>query len=305
MEVGLKELKLNIPIGHILIEGVITLLIFIILINCLTILFDKNSFAEDKCTWVECKGYAVVENITPEQARELAKRRAQAQCIANVTGIDISSINVIKDFEFEAKLIKSFSKGVILKEEVLSWDEEKDKDRPGSSFLTLNYRACVRKLEGENDPYFNVKLEMRENTYVEGDEAVLKIYPSQNCYLTIFNITAENKVNILYPDRKYFKDNFLKGEKYFEFPPEKLRKQGWKLRVRTLPGQKENTEIIWVVATKKKIDFYNLLCKKKEGRGFCDEKNFSPTLDDLLLVLSNIPLSEKSEDIEVYVVRKK
>ena len=284
---------------------IIFFLVFFIMFYCLTIHNDSLSFAKEECIWTESKGYAFVDDITPEQGRELAKRRAQAEAIAKVAGIEVISSAVIKDFEFEADLIKSLSKGVILKEEIINWELEKDKERPGSSLLTLNYRACVKKIEGEEDPYFNVRLQMKENTFVDGDETYFKINCTKDCYVTIFNITAENKVNILYPDRKHFKDNFLEGGKIFEFPPKNLRERGLKLRVRTLLGQKENTEIIWVVATKEKFDFYNSLCKKKEGRGFCEEKDFQSTLEDLLLVLSKIPMSQKSEDMEVYVVRKR
>lgn len=299
MHFHLRDLRLIFQKSEKMKTRIIILVFFAILV------FQNLTFAKDECSWVESKGYAVLENITPEQARELAKRRAQAEAIAKATGIEIKSVSIVKDFELEAELIKSFSKGVILKEEIIKWEEEKDKERPGSSFLTLHYRGCVKKIEGEQDPYFNVKLQMKENTYVEGDETYFKINCTKDCYITVFNITAENNVLILFPDGKYFKDNFLKENEDFEFPPKQLRDFGLKLRVKTLPKQKESTEIIWVVATKEKFDFYNLLCKKKEGRGFCEEKDFSPTLQDLISALSDIPLNQKSEDIEVYVVSKR
>ena len=67
---------------------------------------------------------------------------------------------------------------------------------------------------------------------------VIKVTPTRDCYITIFNILEDERVLILIPNR-YKAANFIKAAETFIFPDEEDKKRGIELKVHALGGKKQ------------------------------------------------------------------
>lgn len=100
--------------------------------------------------------------------------------------------------------------GRIVEEEEPIWAPvENVQFRPGEPPIPLysvTLRAKVQKEEGEADPSFQVFLKLNDGkvTFLEGEEMVLHITPTQDCYITVFNVLSDNTVLVLFsPSRTH------------------------------------------------------------------------------------------------------
>src|SRR3972149_5196415 len=74
------------------------------------------------CQWVETDGEAVVENITPDETKQLALNRARNKAIENVSGINVSGNTLVKDYSLITDFIRVIGSGHILEEKILGWE---------------------------------------------------------------------------------------------------------------------------------------------------------------------------------------
>src|SRR3989338_2346350 len=88
----------------------------------LCVLCGKLVFASD-CNWVESTGEAVVENITPDEARQLAINRARISAIESKTGVRVHGGTLVKDYQLLADMVKTLSQGYIIGEKVIKWEQ--------------------------------------------------------------------------------------------------------------------------------------------------------------------------------------
>src|SRR3989338_8013403 len=85
-------------------------------------LCGKLVFAFD-CNWVEAAGEAVVENITPDEARQLAINRARISAIESKTGVRVHGGTLVKDYQLLADMVQTLSQGYIIGEKVIKWEQ--------------------------------------------------------------------------------------------------------------------------------------------------------------------------------------
>ena len=200
--------------------------------------------------WYEATAYVEYhEDITKAQAKEKAISRALKKIIESYSGVEVSSTslsilaetNLEMDLDHFSQLTSTMSSGMILEKEIL------EGKLIGSDFYTVTLKAKVGKLEGENDPLFKLEADLNRESYQEGDEMIINISSSKDCYVYVFNILSDETVSALLPNQ-YLEENYLAKGNSIRVPPEKGKIT--KFRVDLPEGKSQATEMILVLGIK-------------------------------------------------------
>jgi len=198
-----------------------------------------------------------IENITPEQAKEMAIQRACQMAIEQFSGIEVTgrtsliqaeSNNEITMDHF-SKLTNQISNGIILEKEII---EETNITENNLFYKQVTIKLKVSKQKGKADPFFSLSANLNKSYFQNGEELILNVTPTKDCYLTILNIMSDENVATVFPNQ-YRKGNLVKANELFELPNENDKKLGIKFKVHLLQDKTEDTEIIKIIATKEPV----------------------------------------------------
>lgn len=240
---------------------------------------------------VEASGEAIIEQLTPEEARQMALRKARSKGIEKALGVEVASHTLVRDFTLMADFIQTLSRGYILEEKVVRWDQlsyQEAPDKPPLTTYKVTLQMKIVPVQGKRDPYFKLRVTLNKGLFLEGEEAIIKITPTKDCYLTILNLTSKDQFNLLFPNA-HQKNNFIKGGTKFIFPG-----STFSLSMAPYPGHKRDVEAFVIIGAKEPINLKMLLGKEQDI-----------SLSDLYHVLLDIPMYEWKEKILPYEVRKR
>lgn len=251
--------------------------------------------------WIEVRGEADLASYALPAAAQKALENARRAAVEQVCGVNLQTSSLTQEFILKGDMVSAASYGKVVKEEILEWKtltvQKEAADIP-SIILQVRMKALVEREAGQSDPAFKVKLDLNRSIYQSGEEMIIKARATQDCYLTVLNVTSQNEVIVLFPN-KIHSNNFIKAGEDFVFPSGKDNALGIHLNVSVPPGEKECSEIIWVIASKDSIDFAGEI--EIEG-----DYGFLPTLKTALETLNrwlvNIPLDRRTEAKSLYRV---
>ena len=198
-----------------------------------------------------------IENITPEQAKEMAIKRACQMAIEQFSGIEVTGRTALIQVESNdeitmdhfSKLTNQISNGVILNKEII---EEENVTENNRIYKRITTKIKVGNQSGEADPFFSLSANLNKIYFQNDEELILNVTPTKDCYLTILNIMSDENVATVFPNQ-YRKENFVKANELFELSNENDKKLGIKFKVHLLPDKTEDTEIIKIIATKEPV----------------------------------------------------
>jgi len=198
-----------------------------------------------------------IENITPEQAKETAIKKACQMTIEQFSGIEVTGRTTLIQAELNeeitmdhfSKLTTQISNGIILEKIII---KEKNIVESNKIYKQVTVKLKVGKQKGVADPFFSLKANLNKSYYQNNEELILNVTPSKDCYLTILNVMSDENVVTVFPN-KYRIDNFVKANELFELPNKVDKKLGINFKVQLLPNKIEDTEIIKVIATKEPV----------------------------------------------------
>ena len=286
----------------------------------LCVLCGKLVFASD-CNWVESTGEAVVENITPDEARQLAINRARISAIESKTGVRVHGSTMVKNYQLLADMVHTLSQGYIIEEKLIKWEQGSvpliplNKGGEGVVLPLTTYKvfisACVAGV-GDKDPYFKIDAKLNKPVFIEGDEAIITVKTSRDAYLHIFNLTADDRISPIAPSTT-LPIIPVKANKEFKFPPE-----GFGLLMSVIKDKKRSSECFIIVATKEPYDFMGLanspLTKGDRGLSISsplagegrvrgeDVRGETMTVPEFYRNIIKIPSNAKAEEMLVYEV---
>ncbi|MBC8527513.1 MAG: DUF4384 domain-containing protein [Candidatus Cloacimonetes bacterium] len=248
--------------------------------------------------WFEVTASTIIENITPEEAKEKAIKNACKKAIEYYSGILVNSRTLKITSESNNKilidhfsqLVNLTSQAIILEKEILSESITTD-GNVLKKIVTLKVKVSEQKME--RDPYFNLDAELNKDYFKEGEKLGLSIIPTKDCYLSIFCLYSNETVAMLLPN-EYREDNFAKANKAFKFPDEK---DVFSLPLGLLPDKNEDSETIIIIATKGEISFPSF-------KTFSTYNTFESSLKELMYQLSKIPRNEMEEvNLQYYIYK--
>jgi hypothetical protein len=220
---------------------------------------------------VESTGHCYSTEVTPEEGWRRALQDAEANAIRTVLGITVSGhtfqlTSESTKGERPTDYLSTFSElnttttsGRVIAEHIDTSYLSTEGNLP---VYNVKIRATVARDKGEPDPGFQVEIHLDKDVYYDrgeidrNDAVKFSVSASQDCYLYIFDIMANDSVMLLMPN-VYFADDFYSGADGTEGFARKLAKLPYDLRVGLPPKKDLTTEMIYVVALKKKIDFHS------------------------------------------------
>ncbi|MFH1009472.1 MAG: DUF4384 domain-containing protein [Candidatus Latescibacterota bacterium] len=265
--------------------------------------------------WVEAIGDAYLIHITPEEAKRQALENARAEAIRYAAGVQVGSVTYDRQVSLSgsaadreeiresfATVSEQTSAGKIVEEKPPRWRTYTIND-PKSSLPIMVYRAYlgakVAAEKGELDPDFAMTVKLNKDSFRDGDEMSMRIQASKDCYLTVLNLAANDTVYVLLP-HAYRNDPFISGGQAVEVPNAEERAIGIRYRVHMSEGRDTDTEVIKVIATKKRYEFGKGL---ERAGGFSIVPTPRGALIELQRWLVRIPRHERAEAMAIYDIR--
>ncbi|RKX57092.1 MAG: hypothetical protein DRP29_08825 [Thermodesulfobacteriota bacterium] len=216
-------------------KKLITVLIFF------TFLFN-GSLLQAKIVKVKGEAEVRIAGITPEEGWIIAKRRARANAVEKACGIKIVSSTVVKEGSLIGEYLAAFSKGFIIKEKIVEQKTDWIKNTiPPIPVYKIVIEAEVAIPENRNLRLF--KAELNKYSFIDGEEAQIIITPLNNAYIGIFNITAEDKIVMLYPNPYMPYEMITPGKKYIFPDPDTFVR----LKIKTIKNHKKDTEAFFII----------------------------------------------------------
>ena len=269
----------------------------------LCVILTASLFAQGDDKWVSCSGEAAVQNITNEEAQVLALRRARLDAIEKVCGVSLKSESLVKDFRMVSDFVHAISYGHIVEEKDIRWETEtlppETPAAPPVILVRVRMLAVVIPEQGKSDPAFKVDLKLNRTVFQAGDEVILQVKPTKDCYITVVNLAANDSVYMLFPNQ-FQLDNLVSANRTIGIPTREAREKGLHIHVAPLAGHKKDTELVRVIATRQKI---HLLEEADVSGGFGSIGTPKLAVTKLARLISEIPMSERAEAMASYTVQ--
>lgn len=255
------------------------------------VLATAAASAQPPCQWVEATGAASDEQMTAEEARRAALWQARYYAVESASGREVSGITIVRDAVTILHFVRSLAEGYVV-EERARFDLQPYQPSPGDP-PSVQYRvhldACVAPRGPKKDHRFILNADLNQALFLDGDRsAKLTLSCSQDCHLTIFNLTGRDRVKLYYDPQYLVPPLPLKAKESLLFPP-----QGIRLRMQLPEGHKGAVEAFLVVATKKPYDFHFLLRERTEV-----------SLGEFYKALLSVPQEETTEAFLPYEIRR-
>lgn len=270
----------------------------------------SNLVIAQKREWVTVEGSSHGANITPEEGKKLALDAAREEAIKQVVGLQITEQtyrklqetiegNKSKLFDVFGRLSQTNSYGKIVEEKIeTEWIEIQN----NIPVYKVKLTALVEEELGEADPGFSVEIIMPRDVYYtngkEGEELDFKIVASRNCYIYLFNILANDSVQVLIPNR-FITNNSYYVDRSIQAYEEMLNNFSFNV---ILPNYLNYTiEALYVVATKDEINFLNGdFDHNSDGK----INTYQTALLNIQKWLIKIPRDRRTEAIKQYEIRR-
>lgn len=257
------------------------------------------------------EGLASMAEMNQPQARTAALNEARAEAVRIVAGVKIQSESIgIKSEsmqegkttslqDFFASVNRDVAYGHVVKEEVLEEGPvtfANISGKPPQLYYKVKIRSQVAIEQGEPDPTFSLQVKTNKTIYRENETMTIDIKATQNCYVYVFNIMANDSLIVLFPNL-YVQNNWLKADSTLHLMPE-----GLSLQVSLLPGMQRATELIYVVATKQRYKFAPEWSDEDEVLRSTATKSFA--FIELPRWLANIPPDQRTDRVAAYEIHR-
>ncbi len=285
----------SLPIGVF----AVSLFIWVFLVVLIFPGFSHAEIEDVQEKWVDAEGtYVSTSDLTFSQARQKALDEARRSAIEEATGVIVNDSTIIENQMLKYELIRVMARGIVLEEEVKELKIEPMPDE-GLYVVRIKIHAKVRTIPSEHRAGFEVAVGLNREVYVSGDQGVIKVTPSEDAYIYIFNVTENDHITRLVPNRV---NPIVKvqGGQTFQFPSPLLKKQGTNLITSVPPGKIRTHEAIKVIATKRPVEALQKLTQGGLFQEYTPEETHM--VKDLLRTLVLLDPLEWTEGLASYEV---
>ncbi|TAN45888.1 MAG: DUF4384 domain-containing protein [Nitrospirae bacterium] len=195
---------------------------------------------------IQAEGACAIVGMSAEQCQLTALQRARASAIEQAAGMSVASSTLVTNMALTAEFIKSYSKGFIVKEKVEWLPVGQYRENPSTPPI-VEYRVKIIADIKVPEPKINpIGLTAKTNAvlYKAGDKAVIEISALREAKAAIFNITADDRVIMLFPN-EHDKDNLISENGRLIYP---VKDSKAAIEMHTLPGHKRDAEAFFIAA---------------------------------------------------------
>lgn len=227
-------------------------IIFVIFTLSLCLLSEENT-----SDWITVKGEYPLSNITPEEAKTRAVKEAERTAVEKFCCTEVKSYSTVIDYQMKSDFLDAISTGSVIQKELLDCGTDNKGGDLSSTVVWVKIRVKVACSSKNRDPYFKLNAKLNKNTFVHGESSVIQLTPTEDCYITILNITENDSVYQLYPTKSFSQTKLSKNKKWI-FPTDIIDNSGESqepLQFLCPKGKNRTMEYLKIIATKKAHQF--------------------------------------------------
>jgi hypothetical protein len=275
-----------------------------ILFFTLNLAFFASFLFAQEIIWVTVEGKAPVGEEDEAAAKSRAIEDALRNAVHEAVGAYITAETLIVNLRLSGSILGAIPYGKVVGKEIL---EESIGEIPGEGqekpglVYSVKIRAGVVEETVGSDPSFRLDAWLNNSSFKNGDEMLIRVKPTKDCYVSVFNMLEDEKILRLIPNR-FKKQNFLPANVTFSFPDKADKSRGITLRVHTPENKDAVTESIYILALSRPFEFHS--AGIQEGI-FGVYNGQSAFMKDLIKEIVGIPLNERAEVLMQYEIRKK
>ncbi len=212
---------------------------------------------------IKTEGSCAVVGMTAEQCVLLALQRARSAAIERAAGVAVTSSTLVTNSALAVDFIKTYARGFVVKETV-EWlplsQYQKDSSTPPIPEYRVKLLSDVHVPE-KGKASLGLKANLSASLFRRGERAVITIETRRKAKVAIFNITADDKVAMVFPNI-HDGQNVIPGGEPFRYPS---RQSTAELLMDTLKGHRTDAEAFFVVAADvdSPVDFMSLFSNSK------------------------------------------
>jgi Domain of unknown function (DUF4384) len=250
--------------------------------------------------WVEGIGvFYLGDTSTVEFAKRASHEEARRDAIQRGVGVYVTGTTHIRNNQLADDLIRTVARGMIVEEQILEQGLKVEEAKGTPASYRTRIKARVVSLPSEHDANFSAYVRLNQSVFRHSEHAEIRISATQDAYLYVFNVTEDDHITTLIPNR-YLSDSFLKTGTEFVFPPDSLVKRGIQLTTLLPQGKKRATEKIKIIVSRHPL---GMLTHQAPEAVFDEhQKNDTRMLQDLIKTLSTLDPGEWAEDTAVYEI---
>jgi hypothetical protein len=265
--------------------------------------FASFLFAQE-IIWVTVEGTAPVGKEDKAAAKSRAIEDALRNAVHEAVGSYITAQDLVVNLRLSGSILGAIPYGKVIGKEILEESVE-NIPREGQDKPSLLYRVKIRAGVVEEttgaDSSFMLDASLNNSSFKNGDEMLIRVKPTKDCYVSVFNILEDEKILRLIPNR-FKEQNFLPANATFSFPDKADKSRGVKLRVHTPQNKDVATESIYILALSRPFEFHSAGIQEGIFGIYNGQTAF---MKDLIKEIVGIPLNERAEVLMQYEIRKK
>ena len=194
---------------------------------------------------IPAEGSCAIVGMSAEQSQLIALQRARAAAIEQAAGVSVVSGTLVTNLMLRADIIRTYSKGLIISEKV-EWlplgQYQKDPSTPPIPEYRVKLVADVYVPQAKLKP-MGLQARVNGTVFRSGERAVLEVKTEREASIGIFNITADDRVLMLFPN-DFERSNLASKSKSLIFPG---KNSNVELVMQTLPGHKRDAEAFYII----------------------------------------------------------
>lgn len=272
---------------------------------CYLVLFLLSSPAQSndqskEGVWVEAEGVFVIgDGSTIELAKRGSLEAARRQAIEKALGVFVTGQTMVRNFQLVEDLIHVISRGRVVEEQVLAQSLQSIGGQGSAGIYKTRLKAKVVRLTSEHQPEFAVRSSLSRATYSHGEQAQIRLHVTQDAYVYVFNVTEDDHITMLVPN-KFMGELFILSDREYTFPPDSLVAKGIQLSTFVPSGKQRSRERIKVIATRHPVT----ALAHQTSEAIFQEYRASDTslLINLARTLASLDPSEWAEHTSTYEV---
>ncbi len=218
---------------------------------------QPNTQGTPVAIWVTVQGQASFgTNTTPAEVVSQAKDNARRQAIEKAVGTFVQGRTLVYNSSVAEDLVTAVLRGIIVEEE---WGEQKlhhEKSTESSiafQYYTIPLRAKVQATHPEHRSEIKLFVALNRDVFKAGEEATITVKPTQDVHVYIFNISQDDTVTVLFPNR-FSPDTFVEAHTSRTFPSQQDRRRGITLQLSLPNTSSQAIEKVKVIATTRPHD---------------------------------------------------
>lgn len=250
--------------------------------------------------WVEAEGIFVMgDGSTIELAKRGSLEVARRHAVEKALGVFVSGQTTVRNSQLVEDLIHVISRGRVVEEQVLEQGIQSSEGEGSPGIYKTRLKAKVIRLTGEHQPKFAVQSSLSRVIYRHGEQAQIRLHATQDAHLYVFNVTEDDHITMLVPNR-FMRELFLPAGREYVFPPDALVAKGIQLSTFVPTGKQRSKERIKVIASRHPVSALT----HQASEAIFQEYRASDTslLVDLARTLASLDPSEWAEHTSTYEV---